>query len=248
MTTPRGIAPIYRGSPYGVRALAYDTRDAGTFDRRRGRARLRSRVRPRRQPLQLARRRATAHAGSSRSPATVRRTRAGRWTSSAPYRATPAALGDMTADLVDGPPPRPYRPEDWPDPEHAAFDGPAACVRGAARRREHAAQALGARQMARAGGDARSARAASRLERRTRRGGRGRGDRSGAPPSLVRRHARPRADVASPQAGGAARVAGHRHRASRASGERARRSRCSGPARRSSAARESSGARARTGR
>jgi hypothetical protein len=32
MTTPRVIAPLYRGAPYGVRALAYDTRAAGTFD------------------------------------------------------------------------------------------------------------------------------------------------------------------------------------------------------------------------
>src|SRR4249920_2490566 len=31
----------------------------------------------------------------------------------------------MVAGLVDGPPPRPYRPEDWPDPEHAPFDVPA---------------------------------------------------------------------------------------------------------------------------
>ena len=41
------------------------------------------------------------------------------------YPDAPAAWGDMVAGLVDGPPPRPYRPEDWPDPEHAPFDAPA---------------------------------------------------------------------------------------------------------------------------
>ena len=31
----------------------------------------------------------------------------------------------MVAGLVDGPAPHPYRPEDWPDPEHAPFEHPA---------------------------------------------------------------------------------------------------------------------------
>ena len=125
MTTPRGIAPIYRGAPYGVRALAYDTRDASTFD-----------------AAEAARGFDLAYVPADNRFSWLAAAYRARWIvafagdrpaykswpvdESRPYRATPAALGDLTADLVDGPPPRPYRPEDWPDPEAAAFDAPAA--------------------------------------------------------------------------------------------------------------------------
>jgi ADP-heptose:LPS heptosyltransferase len=123
MTTPRAIAPIYRGSPYGVRALAYDTRDVGTFDL-----------------AEAARGFELAYVPADNRFSWLAAALGARWIvafagdrpayKSWPvdefraYRATPAALGDMTADLVDGPPPRPYRPDDWPDPEHSAFEGP----------------------------------------------------------------------------------------------------------------------------
>lgn len=40
------------------------------------------------------------------------------------YPATPAAWGDLCTALVDGPPPAPYDPADWPAPPFAAFDRP----------------------------------------------------------------------------------------------------------------------------
>ncbi|MEO8849628.1 MAG: glycosyltransferase family 9 protein [Casimicrobiaceae bacterium] len=43
-----------------------------------------------------------------------------------PYRATPAAWGDMCADLVQGPAPAPYAMAQWPAPPHASFDLPRA--------------------------------------------------------------------------------------------------------------------------
>ncbi len=41
------------------------------------------------------------------------------------YRATPGAWGDLTADLVDGPPPAPYAPGEWRAPVHRDFALPA---------------------------------------------------------------------------------------------------------------------------
>jgi ADP-heptose:LPS heptosyltransferase len=41
-----------------------------------------------------------------------------------PYPSVPSAWGDIAAMLVDGPPPSPYAPEDWPAPPAAAFDKP----------------------------------------------------------------------------------------------------------------------------
>jgi len=38
-----------------------------------------------------------------------------------PYPGSPAAWGDMVASLVDGPPPTPYCPRDWPAPSFTAF-------------------------------------------------------------------------------------------------------------------------------
>ncbi len=54
----------------------------------------------------------------------------------------------MVATLADGPPPAPYASRDWADPSADAFRVAAAAVRGAARRREHAAQAVGAGRVA----------------------------------------------------------------------------------------------------
>jgi hypothetical protein len=41
-----------------------------------------------------------------------------------PYPDTPAAWGDMVAGLAEGPPPRAYRPADWPAPACSPFDAP----------------------------------------------------------------------------------------------------------------------------
>lgn len=47
-----------------------------------------------------------------------------------PYPAIPAAWADLTTDLVDGPPPRPFRPADWPAPQHAASPDATALTHG----------------------------------------------------------------------------------------------------------------------
>lgn len=43
-----------------------------------------------------------------------------------PYPTAPKAMGDIFAELVPGPPPRAYRPDDWPAPACNPFDLPAA--------------------------------------------------------------------------------------------------------------------------
>ena len=53
----RSVAPLYAGRPYGVRALVYEPRDPASLDAFFDEAGIRPRVRARRQPLQLARRR-----------------------------------------------------------------------------------------------------------------------------------------------------------------------------------------------
>jgi ADP-heptose:LPS heptosyltransferase len=42
-----------------------------------------------------------------------------------PYPGKPAAWADMVAALIPGPPPAPYQPESWPDPDFTPFDLPA---------------------------------------------------------------------------------------------------------------------------
>lgn len=41
-----------------------------------------------------------------------------------PYPALPQALGEIFADLIPGPPPKPYKCGDWPAPDCDAFDLP----------------------------------------------------------------------------------------------------------------------------
>lgn len=124
MTTPRAIAPLYQSAPYGVRALAYDPRDARTLER-----------------FDTARGYDLAFVPGDNRFSWLAAALGARWIvafggdrpahKSWPvdelraYPNMPAAWGDMVAGLVDGPAPRPYRPEDWPDPEHAPFELPA---------------------------------------------------------------------------------------------------------------------------
>jgi len=124
MATPRAIAPLYACAPYGVRALPYDPRDARTlerFDAARGYdlALVPGDNRFSWLALALGARWIVAFGGDRPAhkswPVDERRV----------YPDAPAAWGDIVAGLVDGPPPRPYRREDWPDPEHAPFDTPA---------------------------------------------------------------------------------------------------------------------------
>ena len=124
MTTPRAIAPLYARAPYGVRALPYDPRDARTlerFDAARGYdlALVPGDNRFSWLALALGARWIVAFGGDRPAHKS--------WPvdESRPYPDAPAAWGDMVAGLVDGPPPRPYRSEDWADPEYAPFDAPA---------------------------------------------------------------------------------------------------------------------------
>ena len=120
----RAVAPLYSGSPYGVRALVYEPRDAATLD--------------------------AFFDGPGYDLAFVPGDNRYSWLAAAagarwivafagdrpaykswpvdeeqPYSATPAAWGDMVAGLAGGAPPRAYRPSDWPAPVFVPFDVPA---------------------------------------------------------------------------------------------------------------------------
>lgn len=124
LTVRRALAPLYSGRPYGVRALVYEPRERETlgalFD----------------EPgFDLAfvpgdnRYSWLAAAAGARWIVAFGgdRPRYKSWPvdEQRPYPDSPAAWGDMTATLADGPPPRAYRREDWPVPACAAFDAPA---------------------------------------------------------------------------------------------------------------------------
>jgi ADP-heptose:LPS heptosyltransferase len=117
------FVPLYAGRPYGVRAVPFTPREARTTE-----ALLEE------EPFDLAivpgdnrygwlaaamgARHIVAHAGEPRalSRLFVDEVRA--------YRSEPAAWGEMVADLVDGPSPRPFSPADWPAPPASPFDLP----------------------------------------------------------------------------------------------------------------------------
>src|SRR3990172_6428716 len=113
MTVSPPIAPLYEGRPYGVRAAAYDPRDAASL--------------------------AALFAEPGYDLAIVPGDNRYSWLAAAlgarwivafggdrpaykswpidelrPYPATPQAWGDMMAGLVDGPAPAQYRVSDWP--------------------------------------------------------------------------------------------------------------------------------------
>ena len=117
--------PLYERRPYGARALPFKpadsstTRaliDAGPFDL----AFVAGDNRYSWLAAAMGARHVVAHAGDR--PATKdwfvdeKRT----------YAATPAAWGDMMAELADGPPPPPYARGDWPAPSAQPFDAPTA--------------------------------------------------------------------------------------------------------------------------
>lgn len=129
MAAPKPVVPLYGRTPYGVRVLAYDPRDARTLSRLHDEA-----------------------AGDGFDLAVVPGDNRYSWVASAlgarwivafagdrpaykslpvddlrPYPATPGTWGDAVAALVDGPAPRPYDPADWPDPAAGEWlrpDGP----------------------------------------------------------------------------------------------------------------------------
>lgn len=122
MTVPRAYGPLYQGRPYGVRVLPWDPRQpaAHLYDEA---------------PFDLAfvpgdnRYAWLAAAMRSRWIVAFAGDRPGtkNWPVDVllPYPRTPGAWGDLVATLVEGPPPRPYAPQEWPAPACAPFERPA---------------------------------------------------------------------------------------------------------------------------
>lgn len=123
VTVRRAMLALFDGRPFGARALAYDPRDAATLG--------------------------GVFAGGGYDLALVPGDNRYSWLAAAAgarwivafegdrpapkswpvdefrrYRDAPAAWGDMVADLVDGPPPAPMQPADWPRPPCAPFERP----------------------------------------------------------------------------------------------------------------------------
>jgi ADP-heptose:LPS heptosyltransferase len=120
-TVAEPIAPLYATRPYGVRAIAWSPRalpralfDGAPFDL----------------ALVPGDNRYAWLAGAMRSrwivafagdtPATK------NWPIDelVPYPSSPAAWGDIVAAMIDGPPPAPYRPQQWPAPPCEPFAMP----------------------------------------------------------------------------------------------------------------------------
>lgn len=122
MTVRRSLVPLFSGRPYGVHALPYDPRDAatlgfvldGSFD--------------------LAfvpgdnRYSWLAAAGGARWIVAFEGDRPAykSWPvdEERPFPSAPMAWSDIAATLVEGPPPAPYKPGDWPAPQAAQFQPP----------------------------------------------------------------------------------------------------------------------------
>ena len=124
LTARRALAPLYAGRPYGVRTLVFEPRERATLGAIFDEPGFDLAVVPgdnRYSWLAAAAgaRWIVAFAGD--------RPRYKSWPldEERAYPASPAAWGDMTAALADGPAPRAYRPADWPAPACAAFDAPA---------------------------------------------------------------------------------------------------------------------------
>ena len=122
MTMRPTLVPLFSGRPYGVRAIAYDPRDAATLG-----------------PLfedsfDLAfvpgdnRYSWLAAGADARWIVAFEGDRPGykSWPvdEERPFPAKPMAWSDIAATLVEGPPPPPYKPGDWPAPDAAPFQRP----------------------------------------------------------------------------------------------------------------------------
>lgn len=123
MTTPKAIAPLYEKHPYGVRAIPFDPRDPATFQALYALRGFDLAIIPGdNRHSWLARALGTkwviAHAGDR--PAYK------NWPVDEliPYPDLPATWGDMIAGLIPGDSLAPYRPNDWPTPNHSHFQLP----------------------------------------------------------------------------------------------------------------------------
>ncbi|KAF7597917.1 MAG: heptosyltransferase [Candidatus Dactylopiibacterium carminicum] len=124
LACPRPFLPLYAARPFGVEALRFDPRDAATL------AALQAAgpwdlvlIPAENRYTPLARALGAAHivgfAGDK--PAWKNRL----LDEAHPFPQSPATFADFAAGLVDGPPPAPYTPQDWPWAEPAAFQRPA---------------------------------------------------------------------------------------------------------------------------
>ena len=124
-TVRAGVAPLFSGRPYGVRAIPFEPRDAASLD-----------ALFKEPGFDLAlvpgdnRYSWLAAAAGARWIVAFGGDRPGykSWPvdEERAYSATPAAWSDMNTLLADGPAPAPYRPGDWPAPSCAPFPAPEA--------------------------------------------------------------------------------------------------------------------------
>ena len=123
MTTPKAITPLYATSPYGVRALPFDPRDAATLSTLFAESGFDLAIVPgdnRYSWLALALGACWIVAFAGDRPAYK------SWPVDEliPYPDSPAAWGDMVARLAPGPAPHPYLSGDWAAPDHKPFTQP----------------------------------------------------------------------------------------------------------------------------
>ncbi len=124
MTMRRSLVPLFAGLPYGVRALAFDPRDGASLTELLEEQRYDLALVPgdnRYAWLAAALNAAWVVAFAGDRPAHK------SWMVDefVHYPSYPMAWSDMNTLLVDGPPPRKYRPGDWPAPLGAAHASPA---------------------------------------------------------------------------------------------------------------------------
>ena len=129
LTAPVAIAPLYEKRPYSVDVWPYDPRDSATLKPMLASTGFDLALVPADNryswlALALGSRWIVAHSGD--------RPEYKSWPVDQliPYPATPAAWGDIVAELIPGPEPAAYRPADWPAPDCASFELPLAryCV------------------------------------------------------------------------------------------------------------------------
>ncbi|SEA55044.1 glycosyltransferase family 9 protein [Paraburkholderia sartisoli] len=117
---PKPIVPIYAGRPFDVDVMPFDPRDSSTVTAVLGSG-----------PYDLG-----IVAGDNRF-SWIALGAGCRWIvahdgdvpawknwpvdEAVPYPVTPAAWADLTTDLIEGPPPRPFQPADWPAPPYTAL-------------------------------------------------------------------------------------------------------------------------------
>ena len=124
LATP-AFVPLYQARPYGVRALPYEPKDRATIDVLLDEPGFDLAIVPGDNRFSwlaaaMRARRIVAHSGDVPFYK--------NWCVDElrPYRGTPAAWGDMVADLADGDDPRPFARGDWPAPAARPFMPPPA--------------------------------------------------------------------------------------------------------------------------